>query len=360
VKAATPVKRGICIFAIVAGAAWLPAYASPREAASAPAVLFDTDVDFDDTVALAALAQQHIDGMIDLRAVTITNNGGGLPGKAYQHARCLLDMLGLDQVPVADATYDLPHAFPDTLRYAVDAILDRAVPDCAAGHIRPLTSAGELLADALAAKSGRTILIATGPLTNVAHALDMLNSRYGRQAAAHIDRAYIQGGAVRVAGGLEGVSGFDGTQALNTWADPAAARDVFAALRPGSLHLIPQDATNFVPVRLEYLAGIAAAAQTPAASYVASLMNDPVIVWAVDAGLAVYWWDPLATLAATMHNLVDYESTRIEVIQDGLSSGRTIESRTGVRMKVAFNADTALFEQTLIGVLNGKARQAMR
>ena len=78
-----------------------------------PAVIFDTDVDFDDTVALAALAQQHLRGTIDLRAVTVTNNGGGLPGKAYQHARCLLDSLGLHQIPVADATYSLPHAFPD-------------------------------------------------------------------------------------------------------------------------------------------------------------------------------------------------------------------------------------------------------
>ena len=47
-------------------------------------VIFDTDADFDDTVALAALAEQHLKGLIDLRAVTITNNGGGLPGKGFQ------------------------------------------------------------------------------------------------------------------------------------------------------------------------------------------------------------------------------------------------------------------------------------
>jgi hypothetical protein len=61
-----------------------------------PAVVFDTDVDFDDTVALAALAQKHIDGRIDLRAVTITNNGGGLPGQGADTAffeRTLIDVL---------------------------------------------------------------------------------------------------------------------------------------------------------------------------------------------------------------------------------------------------------------------------
>ena len=38
-----------------------------QEDHSVPAVIFDTDVDFDDTVAIAALAQQHLRGIIDLR-----------------------------------------------------------------------------------------------------------------------------------------------------------------------------------------------------------------------------------------------------------------------------------------------------
>src|SRR5689334_12464397 len=68
-------------------------------------IVFDNDADFDDTAALAALVAQVRAGRIDLKAVTITNNGGGLPGKGYQHMRCLLDQLGLPDVPVADATY---------------------------------------------------------------------------------------------------------------------------------------------------------------------------------------------------------------------------------------------------------------
>jgi inosine-uridine nucleoside N-ribohydrolase len=319
----------------------------------APVVIFDTDADFDDTAALAALTEQHIRGRIDLRAVTITNNGGGLPGKGYQHIRCLLDSLGLHYIPVADATYNLPHAFSDELRFAVDLILDASIPDCGAGHTPPTQSASELLADEIENANGRLILIATGPLTNVALAMERLERRHPQGAAALIDRAYIEGGAFDVQGGLEGVPGFDGTQTLNIWGDPAAAQAVFRSLRPGSLYLVPHDATQYVPVRLDYVVQINAEAETPAARYVATLMNHPLLVWAVQAGLKVEWWDPLAALSVTNKELVEYRWKRVEVIQDGVSSGRTIETPTGTRMRVGVSANTSLFESTFLNVLNG-------
>ena len=316
-------------------------------------VIYDTDADFDDTVALAALAQQHIKGRIDLRAVTITNNGAGLPGKGYKHVRCLLNSLGLNDIPVADATYDLPHAFSDQLRFAIDLILDASIPDCGAGNTPPTRSASELLADKIEDSDGRLTLIATGPLTNVALAIASVNHRDPGRAAALIDRAYIEGGALDIPGGLEGVPGFDNTQTLNIWGDPAAAQAVFNSLRAGALHLVPHDATQFVPVRLEYVALISSNAQTSATRYVATLMNHPLLVGAVQAGLAVFWWDPLAALSATNNRLVEYSWKRVAVVQDGVSSGRTIESPTGALMRVGVSADTALFERSLLKALNG-------
>lgn len=318
------------------------------------AVVFDTDVDFDDTVALAALAQQHLRGTIDLLAVTITNNGAGLPGKAYPHARCLLDSLGLPQIPIADATYTLPHAFPPLLRSTIDFLLDASIPDCPAGHLLPSRTASQLLTDVLTSARAPVTLIATGPLTNVALALDSFSQGNDGVPASVIERAVVEGGAIRVPGGLEGVPGFDGTQNLNTWGDPAASQTVFQFLRAGVIYLVA-DATTFVPVRLPYLARLAAEAQTPAAQYVSGLMNNPLLVGAVQAGLAVFWWDPLAALAATQSGLVQFSRTRIRVIQDGVSSGRTIEDQDGAPMWVGLSADTALFEDTLIRVLNGSA-----
>jgi len=39
-------------------------------------------MDFDDAAALAYLSQEHKNGRIQLRAVTVTNSGVGLPGLA--------------------------------------------------------------------------------------------------------------------------------------------------------------------------------------------------------------------------------------------------------------------------------------
>lgn len=331
--------------------------AAAQEHGGPPAVVFDTDVDFDDTVALAVLAEQHLRGSIDLLAVTITNNGAGLPGKAYRHARCLLDSLGLPQIPVADATYVLPHAFPDVLRATIDFILDASIPDCPAGRLSPSRSASDLLADTLRTAHRPVTLIATGPLTNVAVTLNSFNRSNSGVSASIIDHAFLQGGAVRVSGGLEGVPGFDGTQNLNTWGDPAATQAVLRSLRPGAVHLVTADATTFVRVREAYVATLSAEPQTPAAQYVARLMNHPILLGAIRAGLPVFWWDPLAALSATQSGLVQFDRTRITVIQDGLSSGRTIEDQEGAPIWVAFSANTALFEHTLIRVLNGAAAQ---
>jgi purine nucleosidase len=320
---------------------------------SAPAVVFDNDADFDDTVALALLAEQHLRGNIDLRAVTVTNNGAGLPGKAYLHTRCLLDSLGLPQIPVADATYSLPHAFPPILSSTIDIVLDAAIPDCPAGHVPPSQSASELLASVLQSAHGQVTLIATGPLTNVGVALNSLSKGHGVVPASLVNLAYLQSGAIHVAGGLEGVPGFDNSQTLNTWGDPTAAETVFNLLRPGTLHLVPHDATDFVPIRLDYITTLTAQAQTPAAQYVARLMNHPILHGAIAAGLPAFWWDPLAAVSALQSGIVDYTHDRISVIQDGVSSGRTIEDPNGPLMWVGLTANAAQFEAALIRMLNG-------
>src|SRR5215813_7348566 len=107
----TMLMAGFVAFGLAGHSSLATAQTNWQPGAPARAVIFDTDVDFDDTAALAAPAQQRLGGHIDLRAVTITNDGGGLPGKAYLHARCLLNMLGVPNVPIAATTYNLPRQF---------------------------------------------------------------------------------------------------------------------------------------------------------------------------------------------------------------------------------------------------------
>jgi hypothetical protein len=88
------------LLALLLALAVLPATAAH---ARPPAVVFDTDMDFDDAATLAYLAQEHRAGRIELRAITVTNSGAGLPGRAIRHARCLAERLGLSGVRIPTA-----------------------------------------------------------------------------------------------------------------------------------------------------------------------------------------------------------------------------------------------------------------
>ncbi len=93
-------------------------------------VVFDTDMDFDDAAALAYLCQQHVQGNIDLLAVTVNNDGAGTPGHAIRHARCILAEAGLPEIPVADGSDEGVNPVAPELRFAVDAVLEGAFASC--------------------------------------------------------------------------------------------------------------------------------------------------------------------------------------------------------------------------------------
>jgi inosine-uridine nucleoside N-ribohydrolase len=88
-----------------------------------PPVIFDNDMDFDDTAALAYLARFHKAGRIDLRLVSITSAGAAFPGRGIQFARCLLERFGITDVPVVDSSRPGVNAFPSFLRVTFDQIL---------------------------------------------------------------------------------------------------------------------------------------------------------------------------------------------------------------------------------------------
>lgn len=324
-------------------------------------VIFDTDMDFDDAAALAYLCQQHKAGHIDLRAVTITNNGAGMAGKAIRHARCILAECGLTDIPLADGSPMGENAAPPELLFAVDTVLSGAFAECTESTAPSEISAPELLLNTLRDVRGQAVLLTTGPLTNVATAFDLDDAthprdRRGPPISKRIGAMYVMGGAVNVPGNLlgSGTEDFDNSQELNIWIDPAAAQQAFETLRPRGVQLVPLDATNDVPVTMDFVATLGADLQTAEADMVHRIVTQPITQMGIDLG-AFYWWDPLAAVAAVGELCtVDFERDRIKVIQDGPQAGRTISSRDGVHMNVAFSADQARFEQLFLDGLNGR------
>lgn len=324
------------------------------ERASEPTpVIFDTDMDFDDAMALAFLCQEHKLGRVDLRAVTIVNNGAGLPGSAIRHARCILDACGLGgAIPVADGSPVGAQAAPPELQFVVETVLEGALQGCSASTAPADRTAAELIVDTIRSSDEPVVLLTTGPLTNIATALENSSSPPLR---SRIRSVYIMGGAIDVPGNLIGTGSeaFDGTQELNVWLDPAAMTRVLSELR--RVHLVPLDATDHVPATFEFAALLTASATTAEAELVAAILHQPIIQYGMSLG-AFYFWDPVTAVAATGHRgVVEFERDRIAVIEEGVASGRTFSAPSGDGVFVGVSSDRARFERIFLDVLNGQA-----
>jgi purine nucleosidase len=58
--------------------------------------------------------------------------------------------------------------------------------------------------------------------------------------------------------------GFDNSQEFNMWLDPLSARAVLRLARPGSVHLVPLDATASLPITRTFIAWLALTGTCPA------------------------------------------------------------------------------------------------
>jgi purine nucleosidase len=303
-----------------------------------PVVIFDSDMDFDDAATLAYLAQEDRLGRIDLRAVTVTNNGNGLPGRAIRHARCLLERLGLNDVPVADGSDTAPNAFPAELRQTFDRVFEDVLAGCTASEAPSRVRASELIRQ-IVARHPAAHVIATGPLSNV--------------VAARLEprRVTSMGGAVRVGGNLccGTPPEFDGSQEFNFWIDPPASR---AALR-SLARLVPLDATNDVPITPQFVQRLGAEGRTAAADIVFGLVSHPEVAPLVEAGI-MSWWDPLTAMSTIHRGIVTFETGRLDVITTGAQAGRTVLSPTGRTVVFATAADAVDFEERFLTTLNGR------
>jgi purine nucleosidase len=204
----------------------------------------------------------------------------------------------------------------------------------------------------LTEQRGRFTLIALGPLTNIAQALER-----DRSLAKRIERIYIMGGSTTHGNLCCGAGdGTDHGQEFNFWADPAAAQKVFTALS-GKIYLTALDATDFVPITFDFLDRLEADDTTVATATVVTILNDPDVQEYMRQGL-MYWWDPLDAAAAITARFVTYEPTRLTVVQSGVEAGRTVVDPRGARIRLGVAADAAAFEEHFLAMLAKRGRGA--
>lgn len=306
-------------------------------------IILDTDpgvgipgTDADDPIALLlALA----DPRLELLGVT-TTFGNCPPTLGARGAAAVLRAAGREDVPVAvgDAA-PLGGRLPELLQeaYAGDRGREGRIPLPPLEEAAVEAGAPEFIVDAVRRNPGEVTIVAVGPQTNIARALEMdpgiaadLHSIVFMGGALGDDPEYGRGNITPVA-------------ECNIWFDPDAAAAVFRSGIP--LTMVSLDVTNpntGLVLRSEAIRSI-----DPTASPVAKLLSDicttyldaPMFDWA--DGCVLY--DPLAVALAADPAQARFESLAVGVETTGsLTRGQTVPLRdTAPNMQVCVDVDGA-------------------
>jgi hypothetical protein len=212
------------------------------------------------------------------------------------------------------------------------------LPEAAPNETR---SAPELLASLIASAETPIEVVAVGPLTNLALALEADSSLVDGLAGIT-----IMGGAVDVPGNVMR----NEVAEWNIWVDPTAAGVVFASGAP--VTLVPLDATNNLPTSRIFWESLDHVAQTPAATIVRDVWANSG-VWIDNPG-GFYFWDELAAATLVDESLVTFETRRLVVDDETRENkGWTREDPTGTAVRVATSANRLAFEQLFLDTIVG-------
>jgi pyrimidine-specific ribonucleoside hydrolase len=313
-------------------------------------ILIDTDANSDDLMAIAFLLSQP---GVPIEAITIAN-GVAHPEAGARNVARLLQLAGRDDVPVfAGRNHPLrgDAEFPAEWRKIADELPGVTLPP--ANRQPESRPAADYLIARLKQQDRPVRILALGPLTNLAEAL-----RREPSTEKAIEELVIMGGAVHVPGNLADGGPFhtsNHTAEWNMFVDPIAARIVFRSAV--KIRLIALDATNTVPINMEFVHNFESKARTPLGRFVAQVLDS--YHEAVEQGF-FYAWDPLAAVALLYPGVVKLVPLRIEIRQDPPEEGRTAIAAGSPNARVAVQADGTEFRRLFLDAFSGEDRSAGR
>lgn len=181
----------------------------------------------------------------------------------------------------------------------------------------PLSSltAPEAILECTARLGKELVIVALGPLTNLALAI-----RRDRERVASIGRLVVMGGTISAPGNVAPMSEF------NFYVDPEAAREVLDSGLP--VELIPLDVTRQTVLSRTALLKRLAARPGPLAEFIADFTKKGFAFAerAGEGGLILH--DPLAVAAALDPTLVTFEAMSVHVECEGsLTRGMAVADR---------------------------------
>lgn len=309
-------------------------------------IVLDTDMAPDSWMAILYLVRRPD---VSLQAITVAGTGESHGRRGARNALRLLALAGKRDIPVGygrKTPLRGKHSFPLIMRYAMDLMLGLSLPS---GPSPPSgQTAVELLTATVAHAPRKVVLIAVGPLTNVAEAI------LARPALVdNLEMIYIMGGAVDALGNIQSIAKWSKNRVAewNIYCDPYAASVVLNAGAP--VTLVPLDATNKVPLTMDFYTRFEANRTTPEANFVYRVLSR---FKSIIRTHEYFFWDPLTAAVAVDESLAAFQRRNLKVVcEEGPESGRTAETADGVGTRICATVDNARFEQTFLDTLNSRA-----
>jgi inosine-uridine nucleoside N-ribohydrolase len=308
-------------------------------------IIFDTDMAHEDMFAALFLLSHP---NVEVRAITVSGTGEAHCGPGIAHALGLVELSSHEDIPVScgrETPLSGNHVFPGQWRQRADVAYGVEIPG---GGAASKLSAPDLIVDIVRGSKEKITIVAVGPLTNIADALQT-----APEIGSNIQEIYIMGGALDVDGnvGNSGVGIQNKHAEWNIYIDPVAANIVFKSGIP--IILVPLDATKDVPVNRNFYKALDINRKTPAANLVYEMLTANLDF--IDSG-GFQFWDSLTSAVFTEPSIASFEDAQLVVVEDeGAESGRTKTDPNGAKIKVAVGANQNQFEQLFLTILNWKA-----
>lgn len=305
-------------------------------------VLLDVDMAHEDMFsALFLLSHPNV----DLKAITVSGTGEAHCEPGVRNALGLVRVSDKKEIPVAcgrETPLAGDHEFPAEWRHAADDAYGVTIPT---GEAASNLSATDLIIDIARNAEEPITIVAVGPLTNVAEAVQK-----DPEITTNIKEIYVMGGAVEAEGnvGNSGVGIQNRHAEWNIYIDPAAANIVFNSGIP--IILVPLDATRDVPVTRNFYGALEKNRTTPSANLIYEMLT--ANLGFVDSG-GFQFWDSLTAAIFTDPNLAQFEEMKLTVVEEeGPESGRTKPISDGSTIRVVMSADRERFEQIVLTIWN--------
>ncbi|MEL6562495.1 MAG: nucleoside hydrolase [Bacteroidota bacterium] len=304
-------------------------------------VIFDHDGSADDFLSLILLLSMPD---VEIIGISITPADCYIEN-ALETTLKLLERAGKSEIEIGIGNFHGINAFPSHWRAKPKVI--NALPSLIGieveGNPTQFIDSVELITRKILSSNDPVTIMMTGPCSNLVHAI-----RENADLVHHIEEVIWMGGAFDVPGNVATYN-HNGTAEWNVFWDPISAKDL---LKYGlNIVFVPLDATNDVPVSMDFLKELANHREHQWADLAGQFWATTIDT--IPAYEYIYFmWDVLATSYLAIPNAFVFESMEVDIEAVGPSAGRTVRKEGSNQFaKVAMNVNKETFYDYLINTL---------